>query len=697
MTQVAHVLDLILFLITVMGPLPLGIGFIVSRGGNRKNHRLPHFLFTLLTVWTISQVLIGIILGIAGQLGSSQVFVTEMLMFTAGALYLRRLKKKNPSLRLMDNVAPPGNLTTIEKYMTALLIVLGIAVGVTIGTQPISDYDSLAYHLPAMATWYQQGDLSPNDQFKNDQIGSYPYNSELLSTLFFYPFGDDTMAVFPNLIVWLQMVLAIYLISVQYGADRLHGLLAASLVSMLPIVILGITIINTDLPLMVLFLAGYYYIRCYRETPTFFYFLLSMQSITMLPGIKTSGFLYGFVLFILLTLQVMKQCRYRNKSDKPKTHLSVKRVVFPIMALIAAVIPGIYWYIMNLIRHGNPLGYVEVKAAGITIFPGTINVADIWKTTLAGIFDFFSPKDWKIFLEQIHIKLGIGFFIVFTLAVVYLAALLLKNRLKNIKHYGLLVLMLGVTGYIYWNTPYSADNGLFGYQITAFVGQGMRYGLSFMGVTAIIAALAAQKIKLREQTAIILFLFGYAGAMYQVGKLTHTMLPLYVTGFILIAWEVLRHVAAVNQWTEGWRNTSGSKKKVVLSIIIVILVVQASFLMRQERNKNRERDYGAASVYIDKNIKPDEKIGYYLSHRSYIFYGSRLDKSVRYIPLDLENENQFLRYIKKHDIRLIAIGPLQKDWLKSNHYLWIKNNKKKFERVHGKRPNRNILIYRVKQ
>ena len=85
---------------------------------------------------------------------------------------------------------------TSEYVVLLIAALLGTTLLLRTVATPILETDSLVYHLPAVAQWYQAGTLSPVP--RPDQIAYYPYDWELLSLLFVLPFGDDTAAAVPQ-------------------------------------------------------------------------------------------------------------------------------------------------------------------------------------------------------------------------------------------------------------------------------------------------------------------------------------------------------------------------------------------------------------------------------------------------------------------------------------------------------------------
>ncbi len=120
--------------------------------------------------------------------------------------------------------------------------------------QPVVDYDSLAFHLPTMALWFQTGRLEMMEQFAHT-TSLYPYNWEALCSLSLFPLREDFLVTLPNLVAWAILGLSIYLLSLELGAAATRPLLAATLVLCFPSVLHSLNTLHLDLPLAALFLA----------------------------------------------------------------------------------------------------------------------------------------------------------------------------------------------------------------------------------------------------------------------------------------------------------------------------------------------------------------------------------------------------------------------------------------------------------
>ena len=78
----------------------------------------------------------------------------------------------------------------------------------------------------------------------------------------------------------------------------------------------------------------------------------------------------------------------------------------------------------------------------------------------------------------------------------------LKQRMAARRVAAVALLCLACTA-LYAATPFSGDNGSHGWQITTWIGQGLRYGLPALGLFATVAALGFERLSLFHPSMIL--------------------------------------------------------------------------------------------------------------------------------------------------------------------------------------------------
>lgn len=137
--------------------------------------------------------------------------------------------------------------------------------------------------------------------------------------------------------------------------------------------------------------------------------------------------------------------------------------------------------------------------------------------------------------------------------------------------------------------------------------------------------------------------------------------------------------------------------------IAILAIVFISFDVRRQRDVTRRRIYGGVNEYIETQTKPHEVMGFFSSDRSYLFYGKHLNRKVIYVPPVAMQNAQWIEHLKKHNVDLVAIGPItdetvigEKEALEK--LAWLDSSESPLVRVFGvdKNPMRSTMIYRFK-
>ena len=153
-----HVWEMCSAAVLLLGPIPLSLGITANR--IRVGHSgTGHFCLSTLVLWCLIQTSAGILLGLAHELSRQGLMTVELVVFAVG---LVMVKFYRPQLGLLSVQASFRRqpLDVGEMFIVAATGFVGVALLRSLLQDPIDDYDSLAWHLPIMATWYQSGSLS---------------------------------------------------------------------------------------------------------------------------------------------------------------------------------------------------------------------------------------------------------------------------------------------------------------------------------------------------------------------------------------------------------------------------------------------------------------------------------------------------------------------------------------------------------
>ncbi|MEG3936893.1 MULTISPECIES: hypothetical protein [unclassified Microcoleus] len=755
-----HLWELILFLIIVFGPIPLSLFLAFENQKANNNCSFPHFLLVILTGWSIIQVCIGLILGSVDRLNLAQVIIAEILICAIGTIPI--YTKKNRAFTLshwqIPKLKQPLNSSEILIILTVAFA--GIVLCYTLATKPTTNYDSLWFHLPAIARWYQTHsftllDATGNWIFEQEQARVYPYNWHVLSALCVIPFRSDFLAAFPLLIAWVLEGIAVYLLSVKFGATRIHAMAASTLVLTVPMVLNQINTIHPDLPLAAIFTVGLYLGLSYHKSRSVWELSLFFASVGMLAGIKITGLVYAASL--LGGLAILEITRFALNQDSTPANFRIRHFLKPVLlcGVACCLLLGCFWYARNLLQINYPVG--EVGDIKIPLEPVRLQspipapipsvkqppaspLLKIWQSTLAAQFNPSNISHWQTFGLQIIIRLQLPFLAI-ALQVLAAPLALLQTKTRTINQNNIiLIVLLASTGILYLITPYTSGSaGESIGQLSPILGFNLRYGFSFLSLLAIAAAATASKLKTPNQLVVAVVLIGSISGIISniifdliknasftdnslvwgsglidrfksepVEALNVVMkilapyvldLAIYLLayiGFMLLGWILFEQSSSL---TELKNKLVNLKKSIYIMIIFlcIALMVSVSWVAREKRDIARTQLYRGIYEYIDQNTVPDERIGFFLSSRSYLFYGRNLDRKVLYIPFRADRLPAWIDNLRKNKISIVGFGPMTEtdEYIKQG-LSWLTSPDGPLQPVFGKDFNTESVLYRLK-
>ncbi|MBD2777380.1 phospholipid carrier-dependent glycosyltransferase [Iningainema tapete] len=639
-------------------------------------------------------------------------------------------------------------LSKLEILIITAISSVGLILLHCLATQPIVDYDSLWYHLPIMARWYQEAAFvrlveftQPTGDWIAEQMGYYPYNWEILCTLFFMPFREDFLVTFPNLIAWIILGLAVYLLSVEVGAKRIYAMAASTLVMTIPTVILQVNTLHIDLPFASFFTASLYFGLLYNRTNSPINIFMFLTSLGMFLGIKSSGVGYAALLVVLLfVLEIRKLLQRKSYTSVTKTKF-FNWLIFGSLCLLWL---GGFWYVKNLIDVGNPLGHVRIQLANI-IIPGTLDLNRLRATSLAYIFEPQNFSHWRILFKQAIVLFQIPFLFM-ALQIVLMVRVWGRSRSKiRFDYLFTLIVLLILLGFLYWNTPYTAvtytATGSLPSLVSSTVGQAFRYGISMFSIIGVVAAVGATLTQTRETGVVAIALLScllgivnhvifyiarvqsafktniggasviannfITGLKSNPGEAIIQLMDVMgdnlldfslYTGFYIVVVLGTYYISCKNFDRINVSNLfiPRSLGQLSVTVILIGLLFTAINTTREKRDIQRTEVYGGIYKYIATNLKPNDHIGYLLSNRSYLFYGKNFNQKVLFTPSYSESLSQWLNDLKQQNISVVAIGPLEPRMMSNREIPWLQNPNGPFTPVFGQDLNLGSMFYRIK-
>jgi hypothetical protein len=695
-----HAAQLLLLAVLLLGPAP--IAYAAARSAVPSSP-LSHRLLVLLTTWCLVQVGVALVLGSFALLTAAAVTAAELLVCAAGLALLLKLPA-GTGPRTRDGWWP--RLTPQEGLLLTGLAALGLTLLWTTASTPVSDFDSLNFYLATVAHWHQRQHFAILEQFAGMpptperwwplvQGGRYPHSWEALCALFVMPFRGDFLVALPNLLAWSLLGLAAYRLGATLGVSRLHGLATILLLLSLPLVTENVNTMHVDLALAAFFLAGMYLASHFAETRDGLSLALLLGTLGLLVGIKMSALFYAaaVVAFALASVALRLLHTPPRPGQGPLASLAAlaggrRDAVLVALGLAGGAFLGAYWYWRNFQDLGNPLGLIAVAAGPFTLIPGQIDFSAARRTTLAALFDFTSPTDWRWLLGEAWLRLHVPFSILLLqLGAVTFGSRRLPARARQ--QALLLGVLLVATVALYWTTPYSGDNGANDWRISPWIGQAMRYALPAVGVFGALAAAGASLWG--SGRALMALVLGTAAG----------------TALVSFGWGALPGTALAGaglllarraQWARGARgHQRGLGAAAGAAVVLTLLAAGGSLVARQVRADARAEAYGPIDRCIAEHVGAGDTVGIVWVSRSYLLFGETLDTPVVFVPALRDDLAGWLARLRERGVSVVAVGPLQGEG-EGDHVreqAWLEAPGGAFVRLCGEDPREELVLYRV--
>ncbi len=633
-----HILEAAAFALVLAAPLPLALR--VLRGWRERLAEGPRGLvpLALIVLWTSLQVGLGLLLGIAGLLGRGPLLAAEALLLLGGAAAWLPGRRRRQGDGRGWRLGPGRPLDRVEASLLMLVALTGLAAVWVLLSKPTDNFDSLAYHLPVMARWVETHSLSVFGEL--GQVALYPSNWELLATMLVLPWGEDLTVGLPNLLAWVQLGLAVFLLARQLGVGTRRSLAAAALLLFVPDLLGRLPAIQPDIAVAAWFVGGLVFgLRWARRAATPDLALL-LLSAAMLCGLKLSG--PGYAVLLAGVVLVARWLDVRAGAGEPAAagrSLRTAALLAPALLLLAAT-----WYVRNWLVIGNPLGQVELRLAGVSIFPGELGRAELARTTLGALFEPGRAEHWTLLAKVGWDALGLPLVAMLLLAVPATVAIL-RGRAGLPRRRGLLLLaLLAIAFLAYWNSPYSGDNGEHGWQLTPWIAVGLRYGYVWLALLAVLAAVGLRTVRL--------------GAGW--------VLPVVVAAAVLAllldlspwVWAERAAVLVALLLAVGLHRPRrlGRVPKLVAAGLVCVGLTGAAWSARVERELQRFQVYGSYYSTMENEVGPRETVGFVNVPRIYPAAGHGWRR--RLLPVDprTTERDAWLARLRREGVDVVLLG-----------------------------------------
>ncbi len=582
-------------------------------------------------LWLTIQAAVALALG-ATRLTAGTVLGSEAALLVVG-LVLLRLEPADDGSRSMT----PARWRRWVSPLALGAIVVGTSLVFAALANPTTDYDTIAYHMPIIGRWMQEGRfVSLTAEFSD--VSAYPFSWEAIDTLFVIVSRHDIAILVPNLVAWAAFGLAIRFLAIESGcSSRVAGPVAIMALAA-PSVVVHVSTAHVDMPLAAIVLASGCFVVFTVRTGSWLGAVLAVTSLGLAVGTKASAF--GYATVVLVVWAILRRT-YRARP-------AVGRIDRRCMAAACVVGGwlGAFWYI----RNESILGTL----------PG---IRDLWLSTVAAMFRVSHGEDWRVFMAAGLWAFGLPGAVFSLLTLLGLSWPSRPGAQPPARILRWLLVLAGIAAALYAVTPFSGDNGTHGFQLTPWMGQALRFGFSAFGVVAVLAAVAIERTFGRTADASLTVLAFVTLALAMPDELSLSPdLPLMICAVV-----VAGSVAIVDRYQHPARYLFPA-----MAYILIIPTVAALFHQAGgSRPLNRVRSYGATAACFDSAVAPGRTVGYLLSHRGRMFYGDRFDRRVVYVGETTATRSEWIQRLRDRRIEFVAVGPLADSWKARQEVDWL--------------------------
>jgi hypothetical protein len=629
-------------------------------------------------LWCVIQITVGMLLGMLHLFRLEPIVIAEILCVGVGVLVICERRTWNT---LVSHLQVKEWLPTDPFSRAMVAVMVGVCVLVTHGIliAPVTDYDSLAYHLPTMVHWYQTSSLDP----WSDKIsGRYPYAWEVLGTMFFFPMERDVFVAVPNLIAWLLLGTAVYVLVRDLHVTGRLALFGAALVMTVPQIVGNIGTLHVDLPFAAFAItACCFALRFVRRRSSTDLGLLTLALGGVL-GTKVNALVYVSAFGCVLVANEIR-VRWLTEIEErcPKKRFVLTDAVLLALCVVTVGIIGGYWYLRNWVDLGNPLGGLPVVIGGKVIMAGTVSLRDLAMTSLAY---HFHPRDaghWTMLIEQLMTHLGI----LVPVGVVCCAVLgwytvrrsCLRERFTS------LVLLIGISALaaLYWYTPYTGSGGQGALAMTDWIGQAFRYGFPCIALMGAVAAIVVDRWEkyVCVPAVIVVMASACQAVCYERQLSSIVLLGLVTTAVygVLVWWTCDAEFTHKQPW---------QRRLVAVACVIGVGLWMASAVVARWGGYRNVAIYGNVATYLD-NVKEPVTVGYTYLNRPYPLFGRQWENTV-------VEARPYTQSRPKGKIDYIAIG--MDFWDAETPLLLsrLQHDTNTFIRVAGGDPRNEVVLYK---
>lgn len=386
-------------------------------------------------------------------------FLLVLLFFIASLyFYWLFMKKKARLMTLKKRLYFPNEAKNVFFWAFIGVILFVVLVKYFVASlQIVTESDSLVYHMPFVARWFQLGHIwEPYFTAYAGPLGYYPSNYELFLMWFVMPFHSDVLVNLVNFFLYPFFFILFYLVLRQFSVRSDLALLMTFVGTCIPVLLRQLGMPQNDLFFMLFFLYSIYFWFSFLRHQKGLYLGLLGLALGVFFGTKYTGVPGALPLFIFSLASVF------YVSFKAKNALKALVKYLPLFVLLFLV-GGAFWYLRNFINTGNPFFPIDVHVLGFTLFDGYKGLTEkVFEEALVshiGEVGLLTKLVDAFALSAGFISLIIPLFFVIalgiTLVLIYKSYKKNKAAQKSLIHFLFFIILIPVYVWIYVHAPYT--------------------------------------------------------------------------------------------------------------------------------------------------------------------------------------------------------------------------------------------------
>ncbi len=294
---------------------------------------------------------------------------------------------------------PSAGPSARSPAMTLLLMTIALScivsltlIGIGCWVLPPFAWDEIWYHLTPMATWYQEEAIrqlpeavlwqgydpvvvDPNQlalDFSHAYAWAnvYPLNAELSALWTMVLAQSDLISETAQLPYVLLGAMATSGLGRLVGAGRQGATTIALLFLLTPTVLIHLRVAYVDAAFGAMVTTSLYLLLRWQKQRSRGYALLFGLAVGLMAGIKSTGLAFAVIYLLAALVHGLWQVR--------RTTLTGKELFWQaLIAGMAAIGVGAFWYLRTWWYYGNPIYPIEISFLGVTL-PGIGSVNDLF-------------------------------------------------------------------------------------------------------------------------------------------------------------------------------------------------------------------------------------------------------------------------------------------------------------------------------